>query len=71
MRKHYTELCPVVKYGFTVVADRSYGTRERPQATASRYAQYGKTAMAIPSWSKGKLPVRCAILVTRPASFSS
>ena len=48
MKRHCTEPCPVAKLGFTVAAGRSYGTRERVQATASRYSKYGRIATAIP-----------------------
>ena len=71
MKKHYAEPSPVVKYGFIAAADRNYGTREIPQATASRCAQYGRTVIAILFWSREKPPARCAIPAIRPASFSS
>jgi len=71
MRKHYAELYPVVKSGFTVAVGKSYGTKGKPQAFVSWYAQYGRIAIAILFWLRHNLPVQYATPVIRPASFSN
>jgi len=71
MRKLYAEPYPVMMSGSTVAVGRSYGTREKLQATALRYGNYGRTAITILFWLKHTLQAQCVTPVIRPAFFNS